>query len=145
MIKTAGLLIVLLMAGVVIHAEQAIRLRAGGGVMSLPILTVDDILGARATGGTSSRLQGGFRQPSGSSGGDDFQRPFPVAWDDATQTIYVGSYGQKVSTWTIPALVNSSTVTDLNRASYSQAAVDPIEGQAGECIENGGATGCGLW
>ncbi len=134
------MLIVLLAAvlGVSVAGQGPVRLRVtpGVGLAALPLLTMSQVIG-----GMSSAV--GMRFPQGTSNGQGVGNHAPGAFaiDTATNTVYGAIAGIEdfgyVSEFTIPTLVNSSTVSSLNTGSYDNGGIyDALEGQMSEADNN---------
>ena len=87
---------------------------------------------------------GGFRLPAGTANGDDFSfGGQPIAFNPATNTLFVASYRGNVAEVNIPAPVNSGDVNAMPFASYVQSFADPTEGHLAD-ISSGGVNLSGL-
>jgi hypothetical protein len=72
---------------------------------------------------------GAFRLPAGPSNGDDFGfGGMPLAYNPATNGLFMGTHSGKVAEISIPAPVNRATIADLPFATYLQGFADPTEG-----------------
>ena len=94
----------------------------------------------------SSDLQyiGGFRLPAHQVNGDDFSLGGnPMAFNPATNGLFVASYRGQVAEVSIPSPVNSSDVNAMPFASYLQPFADTTEGHLAD-ISSGGVGLSGL-
>lgn len=77
--------------------------------------------------------EGAFRLPREDSGGDHFDfGGKPVAYNPASQSLFVGSFHGRMAEVTIPRVVNSSSVDELPFAEYRQGFSDPMEGHTSD-------------
>ena len=116
--------------------------RAASTLGSLPLLGVNDIVGA-------DKFDGGFLMPDTPSNGlyTEFG-PQAIAYNSNNGKVFIAertnSSVQYVSEMTIPALVLASSTATMNRATISQAYVEPTEGQYDEA-DGGSSPGAALW
>jgi hypothetical protein len=83
-------------------------------------LRVDDLL-----------YVGAFRLPAASINGDDFSfGGSPIAFNPATNGLFIGTHSGKVAEIAIPDPVDSAMIADLPFAPYLQGFADPTEGHS---------------
>lgn len=82
---------------------------------------------------------GGFRVPRTAAGGDDFAAAGPaLAFNPATNTLYLASRRNRVAEITIPDPVATPTIAGMPMATYVQPFADPMEGRLPEVGATGG-------
>ena len=81
---------------------------------------------------------GGFRLPSSSANGDSFEfGGRQLAFNPASNSLFIGSRSGRVAEVSIPGQVNSSNPAAMPFASYLQPFSDPTEGRLGEVGRDG--------